>query len=115
MKKLIFSLLFAGVTTMATAQTTRVVTGAVIDKYGNPIPEARVEATGGAENTLTNADGTFSIEVSQWLKSLTVSYPGMGKVVKKIKPGKEILFKMDKGIMQTQEKNEKKNNKQKKD
>lgn len=115
MRKLIFSLLLAGVTVMTSAQTTRVVTGAVIDKYGNPIPEAKVEATGGAESTVTNADGTFSIEVSQWLKSLTASYPGMAKVVKNIKPNKEILFKMNKGIMMVQEKNEKKNRKQNKD
>lgn len=111
MRKQIFSLLLAGVAVMTSAQNTRVVTGAVIDKYGNPIPEAKVEATGGAENTMTNADGTFSIEVSQWLKSLTASYPGMGKIVRKIKPGKEILFKMDKGIIQAQEKNEKKKRK----
>lgn len=56
---------------------TRVVKGAVIDKNGNPIPGATVRATGGAEVTVTDADGTYSLEVPVWLKSLTASYTGM--------------------------------------
>lgn len=60
-----------------TQTTTRVITGAVIDKNGNPLPGATVTATGGAETVTVDADGTFSIEVPIWLKSLTASYPGL--------------------------------------
>ncbi len=59
--------------------TTRVISGAVIDKKGNPIPGAIVRAAGGAEYVTTDADGSFSIEVPLWLKSLNASYPGYGE------------------------------------
>lgn len=59
------------------AQNTKVINGAVVDKNGNPLPGAIVEATGGAENTVVDADGSFSIEVPIWLKSLTARYSGM--------------------------------------
>ncbi|MCM1067142.1 MAG: carboxypeptidase-like regulatory domain-containing protein [Muribaculaceae bacterium] len=77
MKRLIFiTMLMLGVLA-AGAQSTRTVRGAVIDKNGNPLPGAEVFATGGAETTLTNADGTFSFEVPVWLKSVTARYAGM--------------------------------------
>lgn len=71
--------------------TTKVVTGAVIDKNGNPLPGAIVEATGGAESTVVDADGTFSIEVPIWLKSLTARYAGM-KSQKKNLNGQNMIF-----------------------
>ncbi len=76
MKKILFALLMAGMSLTTMAQT-RIVKGAVIDKDGNPLPGVKVEATNGAESTVTDADGTFELEVSQWLKSITVTYPGM--------------------------------------
>lgn len=83
--------------TFAFAQSTREVRGTVIDVYGNPIPGARVEATGGAETTVTDADGTFSIEVSQWLVSLTVTYPGLGSKTVNLQNGQnEYLVRMQK-------------------
>lgn len=94
MKKFILSLLFAGVSLTSFAQTTREVSGAVIDKNGNPLPGAKIEATGGAESTVTDADGTFHIEVSRWLKSLTATYPGMSKKKMKLGYQNEMLFEM---------------------
>lgn len=79
---------------MSQVQTTKVVKGAVIDKYGNPLPGAVVMATGGAESTYVDADGTFSIEVPVWLKSLTVKYAGMSDKRKKIKTEKLMIFEM---------------------
>lgn len=95
MKKIVLSLLLVGVATMTMAQATKTVKGAVIDLNGNPLPGAKVEATGGAENTVTDADGTFSIEVSQWLKSLSVTYPGMIKKKMSIKgDDRDLIFTM---------------------
>ena len=94
MKKFFISLLLAGVSLTSLAQTTREVTGAVIDKNGNPLPGAKIEATGGAESTVTDADGTFHIEVSRWLKSLTATYPGMSKKKMKLGYQNEMLFEM---------------------
>ncbi|MDE5719269.1 MAG: carboxypeptidase-like regulatory domain-containing protein, partial [Paramuribaculum sp.] len=71
---------------------TRVVKGAVIDKNGNPIPGATVRATGGAEVTVTDADGTYSIEVPVWLKSLTASYTGMMDKKIKLTPAGTTIF-----------------------
>lgn len=75
------------------AQNTKIVKGAVIDKNGNPLPGAVVEATGGAESAVVDADGTFSIEVPVWLKSLTAKYAGMKDNKKKISRG-DLVFNM---------------------
>lgn len=63
--------------TPARPATTRVITGMVVDKNGNPLSGAEVRATGGAETVYTEADGSFSIEVPVTLKSLTASYTGL--------------------------------------
>ncbi len=76
------------------AQNTKVITGAVIDKNGNPLPNALVEATGGAENATTDADGSYRIEVPIWLKSLTAKYAGFqGKKIK-IRNKSQLIFEM---------------------
>lgn len=94
MRKLFITILMTGITVMSFGQT-KVIKGAVIDMNGNPLPGAKIEATGGAENTVTDVDGTFSIEVSQWLKSLSVTYPGMDKQKKKIKQdNRDMIFTM---------------------
>mgnify|MGYP002622045368 CR=1 FL=1 len=69
------------------AQTTKVVKGAVIDKNGNPLPGAVVEATGGAETTTVDADGSFEMEVPLWLKSITAKYAGMADKKQKLRNG----------------------------
>lgn len=76
------------------AQNTKVVTGAVIDKNGNPLPNALVEATGGAESVTTDADGSFRIEVPIWLKSLTARYAGFGDKKIKLNHRNQIIFEM---------------------
>lgn len=77
MKKLLLMLVVACSSIVAVAQNTRVIKGAVVDKNGNPLPGAVVEATNGAESTVVDADGTFSLEVPIWLKSITAKYAGM--------------------------------------
>lgn len=94
MKKIFVMLLVACAAMGTMAQTTKEVHGAVIDKNGNPLPGAKVEATGGAESTVTDADGTFTLEVSRWLKSVTATYPGMAKKKMGLKNGNELLFTM---------------------
>ena len=94
MKKVILTFLLTGVVTIVMAQSTKTVKGAVIDVNGNPLPGAKVEATGGAESTVTDADGTFSLEVSQWLKSLSVTYPGMDKKKMSVKNSNDLIFTM---------------------
>ncbi len=76
------------------AQTTRIVTGAVIDKDGNPIPGAMVGVPNGAEEAIVDADGTFSIEVPVWSKKLVARYAGMQDKKLKIKNGEEMVFRM---------------------
>lgn len=78
----------------ANAQNTKVITGAVIDKNGNPLPNALVEATGGAESVTTDADGSFRIEVPIWLKSLTAKYAGLQDMKIKLNRGNQIIFEM---------------------
>lgn len=83
MKKLLLMLVVACSSIVAVAQNTRVIKGAVVDKNGNPLPGAVVEATNGAESTVVDADGTFTLEVPIWLKSITAKYAGMNN--KKLK------------------------------
>lgn len=98
MKKYIMLLLLAVATLGASAQSTRVVSGAVIDKNGNPLPGATVSATGGAETTLTQGDGTFSLEVPIWLKSLTASYAGMKDKKLRTDFNRDMIFTMRKAF-----------------
>lgn len=78
MKKLVLiisSIMFCGM--LVNAQTTKSLSGTIIDKYGNPIPGAVVMATGGADNTTTDMDGNFVYDIPLYLESVTVKYPGM--------------------------------------
>lgn len=94
MKKLLLLMTVALSALSMSAQTTKVITGAVIDKNGNPIPNALVEATGGAESVTTGADGTFRIEVPFWLKSLTAKYAGLQDKKIKIGGNPQIIFEL---------------------
>lgn len=78
-------LLVVGASISAFAQTNRVYKGAVIDKNGNLMPGARVQATDGTEETVTDADGSFTLEAPVTLKSVTVTYPGMSTAKKSVK------------------------------
>ena len=94
MKKLYILLIMAIVAIGASAQATQTVHGAVIDKNGNPLPGAEVFATGGAETTVTDADGTFTLEVPIWLKSITARYAGMDDKKLKTNFNGSMLFTM---------------------
>ena len=95
MKKIILSAMLCSLTVLGIdAQTTKEIKGAVIDKHGNPLPGALVESTGGAESAIVDADGTFSLEIPIWLKSVTARYAGMRDKKRSVKPGKEMLFVM---------------------
>lgn len=74
-------------------QPTKTIHGVVTDEMGNPISGALVEATGGAENTYTAQDGTFTLEVSKWLLSATASY-GNSKQTLKLDGTSSLHFKI---------------------
>ncbi|WP_278691896.1 carboxypeptidase-like regulatory domain-containing protein [Leyella stercorea] len=93
MKKVFFMLALALTSTAAMAQSTRIIKGAVVDKNGNPLPGATVEATNGAESTTVDADGTFSLEVSRWLNTATARYAGMRKKTLEVQDG-DMVFRL---------------------
>ena len=94
MKKSVLMILLCCLASVSVmAQSTKEIKGAVIDKNGNPLPGAVVEATGGAESATVDADGTFSMEVPVWLKKVTARYAGLESKTKKIKNG-DILFEL---------------------
>lgn len=68
------------------------VTGTVTDKKGNLIPGAKVEIVGGTETTITELDGTFTLETQQPAKKVKVYYVGLQTKVQKVKP--DMLVKM---------------------
>lgn len=95
MKHFLLTLAFICLGSMsALAQSTKVVKGAVVDKNGNPLPGAIVEATGGAESATVDADGTYTIEVPIWLRSLTAKYAGMQAKKIKLDRGGDIIFRL---------------------
>ena len=93
MRKIFFMLALVLASTAAMAQSTRIIKGAVVDKNGNPLPGATVEATNGAESTTVDADGTFSLEVSRWLNTATARYAGMRKKTLEVQDG-DMVFRM---------------------
>ena len=93
MRKIFFMLALVLASTAAMAQSTRIIKGAVVDKNGNPLPGATVEATNGAESTTVDADGTFSLEVSRWLNTATARYAGMRKKTLKVQDG-DMVFRL---------------------
>ena len=99
MKKLFLLMAIMIAAVASNAQTTKVITGAVIDKNGNPLPNALIEATEGAETVTTEADGTFTIEVPIWLKSLTVQYAGLSTKKVKIENTNNVIVEMKKKII----------------
>ena len=72
---------------------TRTVHGVVIDKKGYPVVGAKVMGTGVAESTEVAYDGTFSLQVPEWLKSITVEHEDFADKKMKIHDG-EMLVKM---------------------
>ena len=93
MKKIFLMFAVCAMSIAVSAQTTRVLKGAVIDKDGNPLPGATVNATGGSEVTTVDADGSFLMEVPIWLKRATAQYAGMKDKTLKIK-GDDLIFRM---------------------
>ena len=97
MRKIFLMLALALASTAAMAQSTRIIKGAVVDKNGNPLPGATVEATNGAESTTVDADGTFSLEVSRWLNTATARYAGMRKKTLEVQDG-DMVFRLSPNV-----------------
>lgn len=91
MKKIfLFSVfLWAGVISLSAQNK---VSGTVTDKKGNPIPGAKVEIKGGTESTITELDGTFTLDSKIPVRKVKVYYVGMQPKEQKVKP--EMLIKM---------------------
>ena len=73
----------------------KTISGIVIDRKGNPLEGAIVHATGGRTRTSVNADGTFALEVPEFLKSITVEQEGFFPKKRKVR-NDEMLFRMNK-------------------
>jgi len=75
MKKLVSLVALLVVGFVASAQN--VFNGTVVDKDGNPISSVKVEVVDSEKSSLTNLDGTFSIEAPANAEMLKFSYLGM--------------------------------------
>lgn len=88
--------LLLGLGSMLAQENFKAVKGYVIDKNGNPIPGAEVMAPGGGESAITDSDGSFQMNVHPLLKKLSATYDGMTTKTLKIKPDKDLVFKLKK-------------------
>ena len=82
LRKLIFALCFILLACVlpATAQVrTRVITGVVTDSIGTLLPGATINAKGTAINTSSDSAGRFRITIPVRVRTLTISYVGMGE------------------------------------
>ncbi|MEN0004554.1 MAG: SusC/RagA family TonB-linked outer membrane protein [Bacteroidota bacterium] len=70
---LVLLLVFAG---MATLMAQRTLTGTVVDDIGEPLIGASVLVKGTSTGTVTEVDGTYSLQVPEDAKVLTFSYTG---------------------------------------
>jgi TonB-linked SusC/RagA family outer membrane protein len=77
MKKLTVFLAFALLLiTQAYAQSPRTVTGKVTDDKGTPLSGVTISAVGVNKNALSDNNGSFSIQVTEKVKSLKITYVG---------------------------------------
>jgi hypothetical protein len=60
----------------AYAQTARTVTGKVTDEKGAPLSGVTISAVGANKNALTDNAGNFSIQVTEKVKTLRITYVG---------------------------------------
>jgi TonB-linked SusC/RagA family outer membrane protein len=70
---LTFALLFIA---QAYAQSPRTVTGKVTDDKGTPLSGVTISAVGVNKNALSDNDGSFSIQVTEKVKTLKITYVG---------------------------------------
>ena len=56
----------------------KIVTGTVAGEDGKPLAGATVSAKGSSVSTLTDAAGKISLNVSEKVKTLVISYVGLG-------------------------------------
>ncbi|MBD5373785.1 MAG: hypothetical protein HDR75_10680 [Bacteroides sp.] len=98
MKKIISicAAMLLGLGSMLAQENFKAVKGYVVDKNGNPIPGAEVMAPGGGESAITDSDGSFHMNVHPLLKKLSATYDGMATKTLKIKPDKDLVFKLKK-------------------
>ncbi|ADB36680.1 SusC/RagA family TonB-linked outer membrane protein [Spirosoma linguale] len=61
----------------AFAQQVKQLTGRVLDSQKNPVPGATIVAKGSNTGVTTDADGKFTLSVSNTISSLVISYIGM--------------------------------------
>lgn len=96
MKKIVtlLTIALAAAGSLMAQNNQRTVKGFVIDNNGNPIAGAEVMATGGGETAITDADGSFSMTVSPFLKTLTATYTGMGSKKQKTRFDRDMIFRM---------------------
>lgn len=81
----------------AAAQNLKPVHGYVIDKNtGSPIVGAEVSVPGGGETTITDADGSFNLTVTPYLKKLEAKYDGMQSKKMKVNFYNDMVFEMKK-------------------
>ncbi|MDR0395546.1 MAG: TonB-dependent receptor [Tannerella sp.] len=84
---------------LATAQTTRI-TGIVISADdGEPVIGATVFVKGTTTGTVTEGDGSFSLDVPGSAKTLVISYVGMATQEVAIQPNMQVVLQSDTQIL----------------
>ncbi|MDE6300282.1 MAG: carboxypeptidase-like regulatory domain-containing protein [Muribaculaceae bacterium] len=73
-------------------KATKIVTGTVLDKEGNPVGAAELSSRGWPEVKHASDDGSFSIEVPYWLETLTASSEGFKSSTVKLKDSQPVVI-----------------------
>jgi outer membrane receptor protein involved in Fe transport len=76
MLRMLLGLLFISLQVLAQNRT---ISGKVTDSNGNPLPNASIQLKGTKTGTVTNAEGVFSINVPQNVRTIVVSAVGLSQ------------------------------------
>ncbi|MCR5395235.1 MAG: TonB-dependent receptor [Bacteroidales bacterium] len=90
-----FMLMLACLAFWTTAWAQNVVTGNVVDNFGDPIPGASVVEKGTTNGIMTDIDGNFSLKMIDTKHKLAVSYVGMTTKELTPTPGKEMKVMLE--------------------
>lgn len=102
MKNRILTMLVLAFATIAvTAQETRKITGTVTDETGEPLIGATIKAVGGQGAAVSDFDGNFTLNATESVKQLTVTYIGYLPKTVNIKGDKvNVVLKEDKNVLE---------------
>ena len=88
--------------TTALQQTGRIITGKVVDNYGEPVIGANILEKGTVNGVITDVDGNFSLQVGQ-NATLVISYIGYNTIEKTVSGESSVTITLQEDLLKLEE------------